>query len=73
MMPRAFATEAERRQTDALFRASSERAENSPAGMREAALGLRQRAAQMPDSCDRDAMLRLAAKYEGRANRGRPS
>jgi hypothetical protein len=73
-MPRAFATDAERREADASFRAASERAANSPAGMRDTAHGLRQRASQMPDSCDRDTMLRLAAKYERRAKNGeRPS
>lgn len=75
MMPRTFAVATESlRAVDTAFRASSERASNSPEGMRETAQGLRQRASQMSDSFDRDAMLRLAAKYEGRAkNRDRHS
>jgi hypothetical protein len=68
MMPREFPKETEQRQaTEALFRLASEKAKNSPDGMRETARGLRQRASQMPDSSDRDAMLRLAAEYERRA------
>jgi hypothetical protein len=59
----------QRRATDALFREASERAKNSPHGMREAARGLHQRASDMPDSGDRDTMLRLAADYERRADR----
>ena len=67
-MPRDLAAENERRQAmDASFRAASERTKDSPDVMRETARGLRQRASQMPNTCDRDAMLRLAAGYELRA------
>lgn len=68
MTPRDLATESDlRRATDAAFRKASERAQNSPEGMRETAQQLRHNAAQMRDSCDRDAMFRLAAEYERRA------
>lgn len=68
MTPRELATESElRRAMDAGFRKASERARNSPDGMRQTAQQLRQNAAQMRDDCDRDAMLRLAAEYERRA------
>jgi hypothetical protein len=71
MTPQDLATEAElRRAMDAAFRRASERAKNSPEGMRETARQLRQNASRMRDSCDRDAMLRLAAEYERRANNG---
>jgi len=71
MTPPDLATESElRRAMDAGFRKASERAKNSPEGMRETARLLRQNAAQMRDSCDRDAMLRLAAEYERRASDG---
>jgi hypothetical protein len=68
-MSRVPAKEAEqRRATDVLFHEASERARNSPRGMRETARGLRQRASDMPDNGDRDLMLRLAADYERRAD-----
>jgi len=68
MTPRDLATESElRRAMDVGFRKASERAQNSPEGMRQTARQLRQNAAQMRDSCDRDAMFRLAAEYERRA------
>lgn len=71
MTPQDLATEAElRRGMDGLFRRASERAKNSPDGMRETARLLRHNASQMRDSCDRDAMLRLAAEYERRAANG---
>ncbi|HWE76037.1 MAG TPA: hypothetical protein VG328_22950 [Stellaceae bacterium] len=69
MIHRGFAKESEQRQaTEASFHVASERAKNSPDGMRETARGLRERALQMPDSNDRDTMLRLATEYERRAN-----
>lgn len=68
MTPRDLATEAEQRKaTAAAFRRASERAETSPDGMRQTARELRESAAAIPDSCDRDMMLRLAAEYERRA------
>lgn len=71
MTPQDLATETElRRVMDAAFRRASERAKNSPEGMRGTARQLRQNASQMRDGCDRDAMLRLAAEYERRANHG---
>lgn len=45
-----------------------ERYSDSPAGMRATAAGLRQSAAHMVDSNDRDAMLRVAAGFEQRAD-----
>jgi hypothetical protein len=69
MTPQELATEAERRKVmDAAFRRASERAKNSPDGMRETARELRQNASQMPDSCDCNMMMRLAAEYERRAS-----
>jgi hypothetical protein len=68
MTPQDLATEAERRKIlDAADRRASERVKNSPDGMRETARGLRASAARMPNNGDRDAMLRLAAQYEHRA------
>lgn len=68
MTPQDLATEAERRRAmESAFSRASERAKNSPDGMRETARGLCQRASQMPDSSDRDTMLRLATEYERRA------
>lgn len=68
MTPRGLATEAEQRKATAeAFRHASERAENSPNGMRQTARELRESAAAVQDSCDRDTMLRLAAEYERRA------
>lgn len=68
MTPQELATEAERRKgVDAAFRRAAERTKNSPDGMRETARGLRERAVQASDDCDRHAMLRLAAEYEYRA------
>ncbi|HEY3916762.1 MAG TPA: hypothetical protein VGL83_03165 [Stellaceae bacterium] len=68
MTPQDLATDAERRKgMDAAFRRASERAEKSPDGMRETARELRRCASSRRDSCDRDAMLRLAAEYERRA------
>jgi hypothetical protein len=68
MIHRALTKDTEQRQTtEASLRAAAERAKNSPDGMRETARGLRQRALQMPDSNDRDAMFRLATEYERRA------
>ena len=68
MTPQDLATEAERSKTmDAAFRRASERVKNSPEGMRETAHGLRASAARMPNGCDRETMLRLAAQYEHRA------
>ena len=72
MTPRDLATEAElRRATEAAFRRASERAKNSPDGMVETAQALRQNAARIRNSCDRDTMLRLAADYERRADEAR--
>lgn len=69
MTPKELATEAERRKaTDSAFRRAAERAKNSPDGMRETARELRRNASLMPDSCDCDMMMRLAAEYERRAN-----
>ena len=71
MTPQDLATETElRRVMDAAFRRASERAKNSPDGMRQTARQLRHNASQMRNSCDRDAMLRLAAEYERRAFNG---
>lgn len=68
MTPQELATEAERRKgVDAAFRRAAEHIKNSPDGMRETARGLRERAVQVSDDCDRNAMLRLAAEYEHRA------
>jgi hypothetical protein len=62
------ATEAQLRRTmESAFRRASERAKNSPEGMREIVQKLRQNASRMRDSGDRDAMLRLAAEVECRA------
>ena len=55
---------------EAAYRRASERVKNSPDGMRQTARELRQSAASMPDSCDRDMMLRLATEYERRAENG---
>ena len=68
MTVRAAAREVEQSKVmDEAFRGASERAKISPDGMRETARGLRERAAGLPDNCDRDAMLRLAAGFERRA------
>jgi len=68
MTPRDLATEVERHKAAAAaFRRAEERAETSPNGMRDTARELRDSAAAIPDSCDRDTMLRLAAEYERRA------
>ena len=68
MTPRDLATEAERRKVmDAASHRHSERVKNSPDGLRETARELRRNALQMPNSGDRDMMLRLAAGYERRA------
>lgn len=48
-------------------RKAEERYAASPVGMRETAAYLRRSADAMQDSNDRDAMLRLAAGYECRA------
>jgi len=45
-----------------------ERYGDSPAGMRATAAALRQSAAEMMDSNDREAMLRVAAGFEQRAD-----
>jgi hypothetical protein len=55
-------------ETWALLSASAERHANSPPGLRATAADLRSKAIKMTDSNDRDAMLRLAAGYEQRAN-----
>ena len=69
MTPQDLVTEAERRKLmDAASRRASERAKNSPDGMRETARELRQSAALMSDSCDCDTMMRLAVEYERRAH-----
>ena len=68
MTPQDLATEAERRKAAAAaLRRAAQRAQTSPSGMREMAQELRDSAAAIPDSCDRDMMLRLAAEYERRA------
>ena len=56
-------------------RKAEERYAASPVGMRETAAYLRRSADAMQDSNDRDAMLRLAAGYECRAEEAfrRPS
>lgn len=62
---------AEREETRALLAArlkSEERYADSAPGMQAQAVQLRRRAMEMKDSNDRDAMLRLAAGYEQRAN-----
>jgi hypothetical protein len=67
-MPRELPSETERRKVMAIaFNKASERAKDSPHGMRQTARALRENAARMPDSRDRDMMLRLAAGYERRA------
>jgi hypothetical protein len=48
---------------------SEERQAASPKGLQASAAELRSRARQMADTNDRDAMLRLAAGYEQRANK----
>lgn len=50
-------------------RRATERARNSPAGMRQTARELRVRADTASDSCDRTAMLSLAAEFESRADK----
>ena len=68
MTPQDLATEAERRRgMEGAFRRASERTKNSPDGLRQTAVELRESATRMPDNCDRAAMLRLAAEYEHRA------
>lgn len=68
MTPQDLATEAERRRMlDAAYRRASERAKDSPDGLRLTAQGLRDRARNMPDAGDRATMLRLAFEYERRA------
>jgi len=68
MTPQDLASQAELRRTmDAALRRAAERTKNSPDGMRETARELRGNASRMRNSCDRDAMLRLAAEYERRA------
>ena len=68
MTPQDLGTKTERRRAmDGAFRRAFDRAKNSPDGMRETARGLRQRAARMYDSRDRDTMLHLAAEFECRA------
>ncbi len=68
MTPQDLATEAERRRVmEGAFRRASERTKNSPDGLRQTAVDLRESAMRMPDNCDRTAMLRLAAEYEHRA------
>jgi hypothetical protein len=53
---------------DGTHRRADERAQNSAAGLRSTAQGLRDRARKMPNPGDRTAMLRLASGYERRAN-----
>jgi hypothetical protein len=68
MTPQDLLTEAERRKAKtAAFRRAADRVKTSPDGMRETARELRDSAAAISDSCDRDMMLRLAAEYERRA------
>jgi len=68
MTPQDLATEVERRKAlDAAYRRASERARNSPDGLRLTARGLRDRAKDMSDAGDRATMLRLASEYERRA------
>jgi hypothetical protein len=69
MTPQDLATEAEQRKAmDGAHRRADERAQNSPAGLRSTAQGLRDRARNMSDPGDRVAMLALASRYERRAS-----
>lgn len=69
MTPQDLALEVKLRKVmDDAHRRGEERVQNSPSGLRSTAQGLRDRAGKTKNTGDREAMLRLAAGYEQRAN-----
>lgn len=69
MTPQDLATEVKQRKAmDDAHQRASERAQNSSAGLRATAQGLRDRARDMINAGDRAAMLRLASGYDQRAS-----